>query len=82
MEANNANANFVHSVVIFFIFLDLFSTCYVWELLFAIFHSSVSSSVAAYFLHATLKAHPIFLVIIVILSLSVSRVNVGHLLRV
>ena len=79
MEANNANANFVHSVVIFSIFLDFFTTCYVWELLFAIFPNSVSSSVAEYFLYATLKAHPIFLIIIVILSLSVSRVNVDHL---
>ena len=82
MEANNANANFVYSGVIFSIFLDFFATYYVSDLLFAIFQSIFSSSVAEYFLYATLRAHPIFLLSTVILSLSLSRVNVGHLLRV
>ena len=82
MEANNANANFVYSAVIFSIFLNFFTTCYVCKLLFVIFPTSVSSSAAEYFLYATLKAHSIFLLIIVILSLSVARVNVGHLLPI
>lgn len=73
---------------IFFI-LELFSLCldfimvrYIWELLISLFHASVFS-VAEYLLNVTLKAHSIFLLIIVMLSsLSVARVNIGPLLHV
>ena len=55
---------------------------YIWELLISIFQASVFC-VAECLLNVTLKTHSIFLLIIVMLSsLSVARVNVAPLLHV
>lgn len=63
---------------LFSLLFDFFMICFIMDLLLFIFQASIFS-VAEHLLHANLKAHSIFILIVVILSsLSVARVNVGQ----